>query len=222
MKNDVEKMYEGYWEGKKGLENFEDYERNLVLKRLLKSGEKVLDLASGEGSVSEFMQSLGCEVTALDISAEALKKAEKRGVKTVQANVEEKLPFKNESFDVIFWGDNAEHLFMPMNTLKEIHRVLRKNGRLILSCPNMGYWRYRIYYLFKGMIPQTEWYNADPWEWEHIRFFNSSVIQKFLGAGGFKFNDFSGVSRRRIDKLGLSFSQKLFGMIMVVEAQKNE
>lgn len=220
MQEDVKKMYEGYWGEKKGLENFSDYERNLVLKKLLKSGEKVLDLASGEGAVSEFMKEIGCEVTAFDISKEALSKAQKRGVKIVQGNVEDKLPFKDEEFDVVFWGDNVEHLFLPLKTLKEVCRVLKNNGRLILSCPNMGYWRYRVQYLVKGMIPQTEWYGAESWEWEHIRFFNKSVMQKFLNVGGFKMNRFFGVSRRRLDKPLMNFYPELFGMIMVVEAFK--
>lgn len=218
--NDVKKMYEGYWNKKSGLENFEDYERNDVLRSIFKRGGKVLDLASGEGAVSEFLKNLGCEVTAFDISEEALKKAVKRGVDVVQGDVEKKLPFKDGQFDAVFWGDNVEHLFLPEKTLKEIYRILKKSGRLIISTPNMGYWRYRIYYLFKGMVPQTEWYSKNPWDWEHIRFFNKEVMSSFLNIGNFKMVNFYGVSRRRIDKVLLNFSQSLFGMIMVVEAKK--
>jgi len=218
--SDVAKMYEGYWEGKKGLENFADYERNEILKILFKDGEKVLDLASGEGAVSEYLKNLGCDVTAFDISKEALRKAEKRGIKTVQGNVEETLPFKNGSFDAIFWGDNVEHLFLPAKTLKEIYRILRTNGRIIISCPNMGYWRYRLYYLYKGMIPQTEWYNADSWEWEHIRFFNMQIMNEFLKSHNFRMKNFFGVSSRRLDKPLLNLFPQLFGMIMVIEGSK--
>jgi len=219
--SDVSKMYQGYWQKKEGLENFADYERNQILKKLFHVGETVLDLASGEGAVSEFLKNLGCEVIAFDISSEALKKATKRGVKTVQGDVENKLPFKDESFEAIFWGDNVEHLFLPAKTLKEIHRVLKKNGRLIISTPNMGYWRYRLYYLFQGMVPQTEWYNVNPWEWEHIRFFNKNIMTNFLKQNNFFLHSFFGVSRRRLDQLLLNLLPEFFGMIMVVEATKN-
>lgn len=218
--SDVKNMYEGYWESKKGLENFEDYERNLSLKKIFKGGEKVLDLASGEGTVSAFLKSLGCVVVALDISKEALKKAKKRGLEVVEGDVEKKLPFKNESFDGVFWGDNVEHLFLPLKTLQEIKRILKKNGRIVISTPNMGYWRYRLHYLFNGMIPQTEWYGENSWEWEHIRFFNKRVISDFLKAGGFKLINFYGVSRRRLDKPLMSLFPDIFGMIMVVGAKK--
>ncbi len=218
--NDIKKMYEGYWKSKKGLEGFGDYERNYALQKIFQTGEEVLDLAAGEGSVSEFLQSLGCNVTALDFSKEALKKAEKRGVTTVLADVEKKLPFKDGIFDAIFWGDNAEHLFSPQKTLSEIKRVLKPEGRVIISCPNMGYWRYRFYYFAYGMVPQTEWYQEDPWEWQHIRFFNRQVIKNFLEKGGFKMINFFGASSRRLDKPFLEVFPGLFGMIMVVEAVK--
>jgi methionine biosynthesis protein MetW len=219
--NQIKKMYEGYWKSKEGLENFTDYERNLVLKKLFKRGDKVLDLASGEGSVSEFIQELGCQVTAFDISTEALKKASKRNINTVQGDVERKLPFNKEQFDTVFWGDNVEHLFSPEKTLKEIYRILKKGGKLIISCPNMGYWRYRLYYLFNGMVPQTEWFGQDPWQWEHIRFFNKEVIKKFIEVNNFEMLGFYGVSKRRIDKLLLKLSPALAGMIMIIEVKKN-
>lgn len=218
--SDIKKMYEGYWKSKKGLEDFEDYERNFALQKIFQKGEEVLDLAAGEGVVSEFLKSLGCNVTALDISREALKKAEKKGIRTVLANVEQKLPLKNDSFDAVFWGDNAEHLFLPIKTLGEIKRVLKSGGRVVISCPNMGYWRYRIYYLFQGMIPQTEWYRENPWEWQHIRFFNKEVMEEFLKKGGFKMRSFFGISNRRLDQPFKKTWPSLFGMIMVVEAVK--
>lgn len=216
----VQKMYESYWEGKRGLEDFEVYERNAAIGSLIEKGEKVLDLACGEGVVSEYIQNLGAEVIGLDISKEALKKAQERGIKVVLGDAEEKLPFKHGFFDVVFWGDNAEHLFLPGKTLEEVNRVLKKGGRLIISCPNMGYWRYRIYYLVRGMLPQTEWYGKNPWEWEHIRFFNKEIMSEFLKNGGFRMERFLGISKRRLDQPLKNFLPDIFGMIMVVEAKK--
>lgn len=218
--SDVKKMYENYWGSKEGLEEFSDYERNTVLKKLFKEGERVLDLASGEGAVSAFIKSLGCEVVAFDISEKALEKAKKRGVQTVRGDVEEKLPFKNGEFETVFWGDNVEHLFMPEKTLKEINRILKNGGRIIISTPNMAYWRYRIYYLINGMVPQTEWFGEHPWQWEHIRFFNKRIISEFMKTESFEMIDFFGVSRRRLDFLKKVWPS-MFGMIMIAVGEKH-
>ncbi len=202
-------------------EKFSVYERNWVLPQLMVKGEKVLDLASGNSIVGSYWtKEFGADVTAMDFSERALIDAKQRGVKTVVGSVEEKLPFKSGTFDTVFWGDNIEHVFSPGDILQEIHRVLRKGGRVILSTPNQSYWRYRLYMFTRGELPQTEGDENKPWEWEHIRFFSPKIIKELLVHTGFKQTRFLGVSRRRIDRLGLSLSQELFGMIMVVEAKK--
>ena len=202
-------------------EAFGNYERNWVLPSLMKRGEKVLDLASGNSIVGSFWASqYGADVTALDLSETALKDARRRGVKTIVGSVEDKLPFKSATFDTVFWGDNIEHVFAPESILKEIYRVLKKGGRVILSTPNQSYWRYRLYMFVRGELPRTEGEQNVPWNWGHIRFFNRQILTDLFDATGFKEKTFLGVSRRRIDRLFLTSLPQLFGMIMVVEAER--
>lgn len=202
-------------------ESFAVYERNWVLPKLMKKGEKVLDLASGNSIVGSYWQShYDADVTALDISEKALSDAKKRGVKTVLGSVEEKLPFKSGSFDTVFWGDNIEHVFSGESILREINRVLKKGGRVILSTPNQSYWRYRLHMFLHGELPKTEGDVNHPWDWEHIRFFSPRIVESLLKFTKFKQMQFIGVSRRRIDKMFMKLSPKLFGMIMVVVAKK--
>lgn len=54
------------------------------------------------------------------------------------ANIEKaKLPFKNDFFDLILFSEVMEHLVInPMIYLSEFQRVLRTNGRLIVTTPN--------------------------------------------------------------------------------------
>jgi ubiquinone/menaquinone biosynthesis C-methylase UbiE len=90
------------------LSKFDEYIRNRPLPLIFKKPEKVLDLAGGDGAVSEWlMKTIGCEVWLVDISQVALEKAKTRGIKnTFLLNIEEEpLPFPDESFDSVFWGD---------------------------------------------------------------------------------------------------------------------
>lgn len=215
----VKKHYEKYWTSKYEKDTFLGYERNWVLPKFFKKGDLVLDVGCGDGAVGEYLiKNVDINVEGLDISKDAVSKAKKRGIKAKVGDLEKRFPFPNQTFDVVFWGDNAEHLFKPRDVLKEISRVLKTNGRLILSCPNMGYWRYRLHYLFRGMVPDSEYSGQPPWSWGHIRFFNKKVIENFLATEGFKIKKIVGVSRRRIDRSLLGMFPEFFGMIYVVEA----
>ena len=224
LKNIIREKYEKSWAVRlkhSRNEAFMVYERNWVLPKLMHHNEKVLDLASGNSIVGSYWaKKYHADVIAFDFSAKALRNARQRGVKTIRGSVEEKLPFRANTFDTVFWGDNIEHVFSPELVTREIHRVLKKGGRLILSTPNQSYWRYRLYMFIRGELPKTEGDPNFPWDWEHIRFFSPNILKSLLNHTGFQQTNFIGVSRRRLDRIGLIIAPKLFGMIMVVEAKK--
>lgn len=219
--NKIKIHYEGFWSGRD--ERFESYVRNLSLTTFFNKGEALLDVGCGDGTVAEYLhKKLGLQVSGMDISEVAVEKARKRGVKAFVGSSEDRFPFNDNSFDAVFWGDNIEHLFDPMFAAKEIKRVLKPNGRLVLSCPNMAYWRYRIYYFLEGELSDTEWTGFNRWNWSHIRFFNINILKDFFKEAGYKrVSRIKGVSNRRIDKMFLPLSQTLFGMIILLEV-KNE
>lgn len=211
--------YENFWS--EHSDEFGTYDRDLVLTQFFKEGEKVLDIGCGDGAVALYLKKkVNLKISGIDISQTAVDSAKAKGLEARVFDAEEKLPFKEGEFDVVFWGDNIEHLFDPMKTILEIKRVLKSRGRLVLSCPNMGYWRYRIHYFLRGGLPDTEWTGFPPWYWSHIRFFNTKIIREFLEKAGFKFSSITGVSSRRLDKLLLKPLPSVFGMIMIVEAYK--
>ena len=72
---------------------------------------------------------LKLKVTGLDISKETLSFSE--GIKIKICNIQkQKIPFNDNSFDIIFSKSLIEHLDDPSNFLKESRRVLKKNVHL--------------------------------------------------------------------------------------------
>jgi SAM-dependent methyltransferase len=45
------------------------------------------------------------------------------------------IPLENNSIDNIFCTEVLEHVFNPNEVLKEMHRILKPNGQLLLTCP---------------------------------------------------------------------------------------
>lgn len=101
----------------------------------------VVDAASGEGYGSQILAQLASKVYGVDISKEAVEAARKKYNKENLSFIEgsiTKLPFDNESIDVIVSFETIEHIDKSMQIafMKEIKRVLKKDGILIMSTPN--------------------------------------------------------------------------------------
>lgn len=94
------------------------------------SGKTVLDIATGPGHVAAIASRRGAETVGLDFSPAQVDLAEKTyaGVTFQQGDAED-LPFGGESFDAVVMNFGILHFPNPDVALKEVHRVLRPNGR---------------------------------------------------------------------------------------------
>jgi 2-polyprenyl-3-methyl-5-hydroxy-6-metoxy-1,4-benzoquinol methylase len=97
---------------------------------------RLLDLGCGTGNFLWEMKKRGFEVHGIDSSSQACKLARERLKNIFNAELE-KHPFPDNYFDVITVWHVLEHLPNPNITLKEIRRILKKDGILILETPNI-------------------------------------------------------------------------------------
>ena len=117
--------------------------RYLMAKPFCK-GKKVLDAACGAGYGSYLLKSWGADtVHGLDIDEVTIETAKQifksPNLFYAACNIEQ-LPFENNEFDVVVSLETIEHLDDPEQFLKEIKRVLKPDGVVILSCPNDNYY----------------------------------------------------------------------------------
>lgn len=96
-------------------------------------GKKILDAGCGYGFFTKLFCVNGNQVTGLDL--QNLVDGQKIPFKFVQGDAL-RMPFANSSFDVIVSFDVVEHVRDDHSFLKECHRVLRKDGYLIIGTPN--------------------------------------------------------------------------------------
>lgn len=109
----------------------------LIHKFLPKKGRIVLDLGCGTGRYAERLTQRANQIIGLDIDMENLLKLKKRHIKVslVCASAEYRLPFRDSIFDFILCTEVLEHLTGHITALKEIRRVLQKNGEILISVP---------------------------------------------------------------------------------------
>lgn len=98
---------------------------------------KVLDIGCANGIFSEILIKKGFNCFGLEITAQAIKEAEKKGLKVKKGSFLDEFPFKKNTFDIVFAGDTIEHTIDDGAFLKEIHRVLKNDGLMILTTANL-------------------------------------------------------------------------------------
>lgn len=100
---------------------------------LVRTDGRILDNGCGTGLLFDKLAS--GQVVGLDISSEMLKYAAKHTEQLILGN-SQKLPLKNNSFDVVFCRSLLHHLPEPESAIKEIYRVLRSQGQAVFADTN--------------------------------------------------------------------------------------
>jgi ubiquinone/menaquinone biosynthesis C-methylase UbiE len=108
---------------------------------------KILDVPSGEGALALRLKNLGFDVFCADLYPQIFKL---EGVENRQANLDENLPYDDKSFDYIVCVEGLEHIENPANAIREFSRLLKQNGTLVVSVPNIMNIEERLKWLFNG------------------------------------------------------------------------
>jgi SAM-dependent methyltransferase len=95
---------------------------------------EILDVGCGTGANLEMLAEFG-KAEGVDVSAEALSFCQARGLENVKLGAAEALPYEDNSFDMVTGLDVVEHLDDDLAGLKEMRRVLRREGRALLFVP---------------------------------------------------------------------------------------
>jgi SAM-dependent methyltransferase len=109
----------------------------------------VLDVGCGSGDLGlELKKQFSVESYGIELNETAIQYANERGVKSILADLDEVWPYQNEFFDVVTGTEIIEHIVNPDHFILEAKRVLKLNGLLVLTTPNMTAWFNRALFLF--------------------------------------------------------------------------
>jgi len=95
---------------------------------------RILDVGCGTGANLKMLAAHG-RAEGVDISSQAVDFCRERGLDSVRLGAAEQLPYENGSFDLVTALDVVEHLDDDVAGLREMRRVLRRDGRVLLFVP---------------------------------------------------------------------------------------
>jgi SAM-dependent methyltransferase len=109
-----------------------------------RSSSRLLDVGCGPGTLIGILKAKGYDVLGLDLSPQAAEiAAQENGVRVVVGTLDD-ARFPDASFGIVTLFHVLEHVIDPRAVLREVGRVLRPHGRVVLQVPNIDSWQSRL------------------------------------------------------------------------------
>jgi len=152
------------------------------IQRWIATGSRVLDLGCGDG---EFLETLRDQRqvrgTGLEINTDNITAAISRGLNIIEQNMDGGLSnFPDQSFDTVVMAHALQAVHFPDRVLDEMLRIGREG---IVTFPNFGHWRCRVYLGLRGRMPVSRfmpymWYDTPNIHFCTVRDFEALCQQK--------------------------------------------
>jgi len=187
---------------------FEDVKMDLIA-HIPKNLRNILDIGCAAGTLGEQIINIKNpdSYVGIEVVPSVAKVAEKRLTKVYVGQAEYWIPkLEKASFDFVILADSLEHTVDPWAVLSGVNRILRPDGQILISIPNVrnlgvitellvnGTWNYKDF----GIMDQG-----------HLRFFTRSTILRMLDEYGFSVKKIYSNPRNRWKKFRGRFISRI-------------
>ncbi len=153
-----------------------------IIQRWIEPDSRVLDLGCGDGSLlANLKQTKGVKGTGLEIDGNKIQSCVERGINVIEQNLDAGLwNFQSDSFDTVLLAQTLQALSHPDQLIDEMLRVGRRG---IVTFPNFGNWKSRLYLSSKGRMPVSKfmphaWYDTPNIHFCTVRDFDALCEEK--------------------------------------------
>jgi len=157
---------------------------------------RLIDIGCAEGRFGEAVKALhpNCETWGIEAVAEAAAKAAIRNDRVIQASLEEVNDLPENYFDVVTMNDVLEHMLKPRLALATARRILKPDGLLILSLPNVQFILNVL-----NLVIRNDWEYQDSGilDRTHVRFYTAKSAVRMLEENDFSVQSVTGINPTR-------------------------
>jgi len=154
-------------------------QRHEMLRFIPENAKIILDIGCGEGGFGELIKrQRDAEVWGIELFPKAAEKTLTKLDRIFVGNIEkDQFEMPEQYFDCIVFNDVLEHLYYPWEVLKRVKKLLKKNGYVMESIPNIRYYEQIKKYILKG---DWDYENSGLMDRTHIRFFTANSMRKMF------------------------------------------
>jgi len=187
MKN----IYKNTYSDQKNIGNLADSARvkNMlsILEEMKFENKNILDIGCYDGTFLSLIKNRSNNFYGLEASEWGFQKSRQKGINVQQYFFDDvaKFPHENGFFDIVIAGEIIEHIYDTDFFLSEIYRLLKPDGHLIISTPNIASLGRRLLLLF-GKNPIIELSPNKLDSSGHIRYFTFKALGEILEKHNFK------------------------------------
>ena len=185
-----------------------------------------LEIGCGHGDTLCYLKEKKyCDwIAGVELNSEAAKSAYGRLDFLLEGDIQNlPIPFEDNSFDLILCLDVLEHLVDPWSVLGKLHNLLKPNGIIICSIPNVRNFRVLLPLIFIGKWKYQEYGILDK---THLRFFTKNSAIELIESAEFEVDLILSTGLKKFDKywwinlLTLNIFRQLFEFQYLVRGIK--
>ena len=183
-----------------------------IITDWIKPNSRILDLGCGDGSLLRLLNAKrNISGYGVDSSIEKTIKSLDNNINILNANINDHMYyFEDKSFDCVILAQSLQVVDNPVSLIKE---MLRIGDEVIISFPNMGHWKSRLYLFLKGEMPVTK---ELPYSWHSTPNIHLCTISDFKKMC--KNNDFKITDEVINNSSGINISKSYFNNLNGVSA----
>lgn len=182
------------------------------------TGKKILDIGCATGYIGAVLKKQGNYVVGIDITKKDITKAKQVLDEAYVFDIEtDDLKKLDKNFDYMIMAEVPEHLFDPEAAIARFLPLLKKNGRILLSTPNLVHFYNRV----KITLGFFEYKEETVINKSHIHFFTYSSFKKAIRGLGLTIVEENNVTLPEFMAPLLTWWPNLFVFQMVFVAKKD-
>lgn len=159
-----------------------------ILQEVNHAPGPVFEIGCGSGWTAKQLIARGYSLTGIEPSSDGFTACQLNapGAHIDMASAYDDLATRYGEFDTVFSLEVVEHLYAPRKFAQTSFDLLSDGGKLILSTPFHGYWKY----LFLALFGKMDSHLNPLWDHGHIKFWSERTLSNLLLSTGFRSVEF--------------------------------